>query len=224
MTKHAFVFQGGGQYFYWMLGVRDYMDTRLDTRNTLMVGASSGALCAVFAACGLSSSHIIRTCERIYNRHDPTNRLLGVCGIWSEMVKELLEELLPVDAHERCNGKTHIIVSRFLRPKIVVSSFESRLDLIECLLATTHLPLYMNYRPFRTFRGQWCYDGDWACRCNEDYEILDGAQVGAQVVYHHFDYSKDDNCTHNSMRAHNTGVFSDMVRCGYEHAKRVYET
>lgn len=142
---------------------------------------------------------------------------MGVCGIWSDMVREGLEEVLPMDAHTRCSGKVHIIVSRFRRPPLVVSTFESRQDLIECLMATTHVPFFMNFLLFRVFREWWCYDGGWSLKTNEDYEVL-----GSGHAYHHFDYQHDETCTHNSLRACGTDVFKDMARTGYEFAKKKY--
>lgn len=211
----VYVFQGGGQYVFWMLGVRDYLNAQWDMSDTTMIGASSGALCVVLTACGVATTKVLTATELIYKKYQPMSRMLGVCGIWSGMVKEWLELLLPDDAHTRCSGRTHIIVSRFRRPPLIVSTFESKQDLIECLMATTHLPFYMNYMPFRTFRGEWCYDGDWSAKSYNDYEIL-----GKENAYHHFDYTKDNSLAYNSVHTHGINIFKNMVRCGYEFAGR----
>lgn len=217
--KEVFVFQGGGQYIYWMLGMVEYIKRWKDMKDIVMIGASSGALCAALVASGSSSDDVLRATQKVYDKHRPTERWFGVFGIWSTMLEEWLDELLPMNAHEICTDKVHVIISRFIGPWMSVSSFESRRDLIECLLTSSHVPLYMNYMPFRKFRGHWCYDGDFSIKKQDDYELF--GKFGYK--YHHINYYEDENRKGNPLKTYQLNIFQNMVRRGYEHAQKKYE-
>ena len=40
-----------------------------------------------------------------------------------------------------------------------VSRFESKADLIECLLASAHIPVLLDYKPCASYKGKLCIDG-----------------------------------------------------------------
>lgn len=227
MTLHSpslsdvFVFQGGGQYFYWMLGLSEHLSKIYNIKNVVMVGVSAGALCAVFATCAVSPHHVLEATKRMYHKYKPNERWFGVMGIWSTGLEEWLEELLPIDAHELCTDKVHILISRFFHQRMVVSKFTNRKELIECLLSTTHIPLFMNYYPFRVFRGYWCFDGELTINDQREYELFDSTQHR----YHYVNY-KEDETLHNgfNIQAGNIDFFHDMYQKGCEFAKKKYQT
>ena len=72
--------------------------------------------------------------------------------------------VLPEDVHVLASGRLNVSVVQcstrkpFLR-SVYVNEFESKDDLVQALLTSSHVPLYMNTRVTSTFRGQTCVDG-----------------------------------------------------------------
>jgi len=61
------------------------------------------------------------------------------------VLQDTLQQLLPADVAERCNGQIHVAVTRLtpgLRPQLV-SHFRDREDLIAALLTSCHIPWYV---------------------------------------------------------------------------------
>ena len=84
-----------------------------------------------------------------------------IVGVWGRLVREWLQELLPEDAHERCASWCGICVLEVLPlRRRAVATFETRDDLIECLMASVHIPFLLDYKPFSSFRGKLCIDGE----------------------------------------------------------------
>ena len=42
-----------------------------------------------------------------------------------------------------------------------VTKFESKADLIEAIMASAHVPFFLDGRPFLNFRGKWVWDGSF---------------------------------------------------------------
>ena len=154
----------------------------LMTPDTPVAGASAGALVAAMHACGIAPDDgnrillgILRDC-----------RDNGVVGRVGAVLERALRDNLPDDAHVRCSGgKLHVsITAPFLIPldnavndgrsvdrvgfnrgpvaldNEMVSSFDTRDDLIGALLASCHIPVYCGW-PARMYRGRYRVDGGW---------------------------------------------------------------
>ena len=127
-----------------------------------LLGASAGALAIVLVACDVDFRHATRVAYRLAEENNLYERRLALVGIWGRLVREWLEELLPDDAHEKCNERTRICVLEVFPPpfnRSAVSRFESKGDLIECLMASVHIPFLLDYKPCSSFRGKLCIDG-----------------------------------------------------------------
>ncbi|KAF6039984.1 PNPLA4 [Bugula neritina] len=77
----------------------------------------------------------------------------------SQKVEQMVDMVLPSDAHLAANGRVYISVTRKKCGKnFVISSFNSREDLIQCLVSSCHIPLYSG-KNLPVFRGEKYYDG-----------------------------------------------------------------
>ncbi len=78
---------------------------------------------------------------------------------WKMLLKEWLEVLLPSNAHELCSGRLHIQCQRvFPRPQMeITSKFSSKPDLIAVLLASCHIPFFMDANLTTDLRGKMFY-------------------------------------------------------------------
>lgn len=221
--KKVVCFHGGAKYFFWNIGAIQYLvehEIFLPCQD-LFVGMSAGALCAVLTICQIPPEHILSSVDTICQKYNVFHRPWGLFGIWSSMIEEWLEELLPEDAHELCNYKVHIILSclSLSRPKYTVSTFENRHDLIQCLLATIHIPFFMDYFPFRSYRGHLCFDGA-VFLPNESYEIFGKEK---EYFYYHLHYLQDKNLQSSYRFALQTSSLQELEKlriCGYMYAKQ----
>jgi len=100
----------------------------------------------------------------------------GGPGVRGRTVRTWLDVLLPLDAHERCRGKVHVLVTRLKLRGVLssvvkgwptplarerVSDFRDRADLIDALMASVHIPLFMDGKFFAEFRGAKYIDGSF---------------------------------------------------------------
>lgn len=166
---------GGGIYFYWNAGVLSYLSERYELRRCELQGASAGGLAIALLACDIDIRHATEVAYRLALDNNLYERPLALIGVWGRLLREWLEELLPEDAHKRCESWIKVSVLEVNFPptfpseptsfppepfvRKAYSHFESKQDLIECLMASAHIPLLLNYKPFSTFRGRLCIDG-----------------------------------------------------------------
>lgn len=219
-------FHGGAKYFFWNIGVSQYFQKQHDISSVLFVGASAGALSAVLTICQIDVDKTLQSVEKVCQKYKVFERYFGLFGVWSSMVEEWLDMLLPENAHELCNDKVYIILQclSLSHPKLHVSTFYTRKELIDCLLATIHIPFFMDYRPFRSFRGYWCYDIAFFYQ-NKDYEIVGDDKYS----YHHIDFSQDEilknplnNIKGNRLQTSSLTELAKLIEYGYNYAKRTY--
>eukprot|EP00958_Prasinococcus_capsulatus_P005689 scaffold547_cov384-Prasinococcus_capsulatus_cf.AAC.47 len=89
-------------------------------------------------------------------------------GVWGKLIRSWLDELLPDSprAIEQAKGKLHILVLVQKYPVPIVglkrecfSEYHSKEDLIECLMASVHIPYFIDGCFYNKFRGASCVDG-----------------------------------------------------------------
>ena len=176
----GFGFSAAGMIFPYHCGAWEVLsELGLMTPDTPVAGASAGALVAAMHACGMPPSEGKRVLTAVL-RDCRENGVLGRVG---GVLETALRSELPADAHELCS-RDNLFVSvsspRLARGRDVeegpsvagfnggplllenalVSSFESRDDLIGALLSSCHIPVYCGW-PMRRYRGKWCVDGGW---------------------------------------------------------------
>lgn len=220
--KQVIVFQAGGQYFFWQMGVSQYLLENFEMKDTKIVGASAGALTAVLLVCEIDAQTALECALRLCDKLKVWDRWLKFMGIWGDMVVQWLEQLLPNNAAELCSHKVHILISQILKPKKVVSTFATKQELIECLLASTHIPFFMDYKPFRWFQGWWCYDGCIGNFTNHPYKIFDERSH----KYHFFSFQDDDHHNYSifyGFPTNKTINIADFIQHGFHYAKRLRE-
>lgn len=145
---------GGGVFFFWQMGAARAVVEALARRrgpHAMWAGSSAGALVGALALCDVSPSrathlaHALATRERLYER------VGGLAGVWGTVVRAWLDALLPVDAAQRCDAalSVHVTLWRgWLMPPTVhrVSRFKDREALIDALMASIHIPWFLDGR------------------------------------------------------------------------------
>ncbi len=162
-----------------MAGAWSVLQRAKGIRIGRLAGASAGAWCAVFMACGLDPVDWTRT-------YVTTQRLmreegLDLLGGYERFGKAVL----PEDAHERCNGRVFISITRIengLLKNEMVSHFESREDVLQCCMASSQLP-FISCKGFGSrFRGRLVLDGGFTSNTPHFRDEI--SKNRAQLVFH----------------------------------------
>jgi len=134
-------FPGGGIYFWWQAGWITCANISSDAH---LIGASAGSLTAVLSKCGVNMEDAYSCAIRLCEEYGVFSEPQGLLGKWGFIVRDWLDALLPIDAHDRCRGQVHILVTQVALLKwpplkrIRVSDFTDRADLIEACMASVH--------------------------------------------------------------------------------------
>uniref|UniRef100_A0A8C6FPL5 Patatin like phospholipase domain containing 4 n=2 Tax=Moschus moschiferus TaxID=68415 RepID=A0A8C6FPL5_MOSMO len=126
-------------------------------------GASAGSL---VAAALLTAPQKIEECNKFtYDFAEEIRRQsFGALTPGYDFMARLrsgVESILPANAHELAHGRLHVSISNArTRRNCLVSSFPSREDLVEVLLASSFLPIYAGLKPVE-YKGQKWVDGSF---------------------------------------------------------------
>lgn len=154
-------------FFYWQLGALDELARRYDLSGAHFHGASAGALSGTLAACRVDGREAAEAAFKISLDCKLWDNPTGLAGVWGPLVRQWLELLLPEDAGERCSSRLHLQLLEL--PSIshreawfqhrVVSRFKDKAEVLECCMASVHIPFFMDTRPWTRFQGRRCIDG-----------------------------------------------------------------
>lgn len=139
-----------------------YLAQRYDLTRVPMVGASGGALCAVLARCGVDPEKVTESAYKLSLDHNIWERPLGLVGVWGGIIESWLDALLPHDAAERCRGDLGVIVTQLPSCRqLFIHDFLDKQDLINCCMASAHVPVLLDLQLSRRCRGAYCVDGSF---------------------------------------------------------------
>jgi hypothetical protein len=207
-------------HFILVQGVLKYLNENYRLRDVDLIGVSAGALCAVLVASGVSLDRAVRKAYDISVEVDIWNRSGGLAGIWGDLIRRWLEELLPEDAHECCQNRVKIIATRMPRMQLrYLSDFESREDLIDACMASVHIPFFLDGNGTYKYRDEQYIDGsvwDFFSGSNSGLLTLDGQSC---II----DYFLDDQLEFNRLDFIKILTFDtvlDLVKSGYSYAER----
>ncbi|NXE82492.1 PLPL1 protein, partial [Cochlearius cochlearius] len=130
-------------------------------------GASSGSIIATLGLCECDLGKGYALPFTLYEwklffisvvESSPRGSFLG--GKAFKTLKDVLDKILPTNAHQLVSGKLHVIVTRVHDWRsVVVSEFASREELIQALLCSCFIPLWFGFLPPR-YHGVRYIDGE----------------------------------------------------------------
>lgn len=186
----AIALPGGGNFFWWQAGAVAWLASHFDLSRAQFVGGSAGAMSATMAASGVDFQAAFELEERLLDGTAEA-QLHNEPPYWGGYVRRWLDKCLPADACERCNGRLHVQVTE-LAPTFgttTVSTYRDRDDLLDAVLASVHVPFWMDKRFCTTFRGTSCIDGsvylprfsEPALLSRPPYTLPDGATADVRI-------------------------------------------
>ncbi|GAX20292.1 hypothetical protein FisN_6Hh243 [Fistulifera solaris] len=227
------VFPGGGIHFYWQAGFISYLrEVGYDPSACTATGASAGALAATLTITGVDFYEATDLALRLAKEAGVWDRKNGLQGIWGPMIHDWLDELLPDDAVETlCRSKdppesnlTLLLTParNLLGPKRRVSSFTSKEDLIQCNMASVHLPWFLNGKLTRKFRNRRHIDGSFLSK-SSDYRSHQDDDVREIIIHHSLDPKYQKRRMFDFVDALSPSGIYDMLEDGKCYAKSLHE-
>jgi len=165
------IFPGGGIFFYWQAGAVSYLqDKGYDLDKVTFTGASAGSLTATLTAANVDFEKATEIALRLAEEGGVCDRPLGLQGVWGTMIETWLDELLPEDVLDTVGDRLSVLITpvpSFGKEKI--SRFTSRTDLIKTIMASVHIPWFINGKLTASHRGKAYIDGSFLSK-QTDYE------------------------------------------------------
>lgn len=151
-------FPGGGTLFWWQMGAATKLLELYDCSDIVMPGYSAGALAAVLSRCAVDPELAHRCAFKLADDAGVFSNPLGLACTWGRLVYAWLDELLPENAHQVCSGVAAVVLTRLTPwPRVATAQhFDSRDDLIASLMASTHIPFFMDGRFSRSLADGRC--------------------------------------------------------------------
>lgn len=186
-------------------------------------GASAGALVAVLLACKVSPKDAVRAAYRLANEAGVFDRPLGLAGVWGELIRTWLRELLPSDAAEKCQGRVRIVVTESPTLRLrYLDDFENKEDLIDCLMASVHIPFFLDGRAAFSYKGRQYIDGSlWDFITGGNSKLLQCDGLACLI-----DYFFDDQLQFNRLdfiKLSSMEEVEKLMEKGYQYGVRTNE-
>ena len=184
---------GGGVFFWWQIGAMQRLLELYELPpDVRLAGLSAGALAVVLGACGVSPAGAHERAFSLAADAGVFRNPFGLFGKWGRLVRAWLEELLPADAAERCTGRCRVTVTRFAplpRPD-VIDAFATRAGVVDALVASTHIPFFMDGRALNRRVSPAAADGGllaWLGLCSGlSLLTADASEAAEAIVLSHF--------------------------------------
>jgi hypothetical protein len=166
---------------------------KYDLTQCSATGASAGALTATLTACDVDFYQATELALQMADEAGVWKRSRGLQGIWGPLIRQWLDDLLPDDAAQRMEARhtTLLVTTPFhtvnatkamsssrgngndrngilqVFPKQAISTFYNRQDVIDCNMASVHLPIFLDGQWTANFRQQACIDGSFLATRND---------------------------------------------------------
>lgn len=160
-------FGSGGFLFWWQAGV--LMSLQRHAAKTLanaqFHGCSAGSIIAALASCDIDMQKAKEIALRLADENELWNPKISMISKISQSIRTFLNELLPEDAADKCNGRLVIYATKvdFCSCPIMTCSglqnFQTKNDIIEACLASIHVPFLLDGKVFYSFHEHRYIDG-----------------------------------------------------------------
>lgn len=185
---------GGGSYFFWQVGVLRYLQEHYNVEGVELVGASAGGLLATLTMCRVDLDKAVEKAHQLSVDYGIYERRLGLAGIWSRIVHQWLDELLPNNAADLCRERVSLkMVTVPSLKAFAVDDWQSRQDLIDGCLASCFIPIFMGPKLFMTYRNIPVIDGALAESLHDKFSSFFGLSnsLGIAEDCYSLDYKED---------------------------------
>ena len=191
-----------------------------------VMGASAGSISAALLLANADFSAAADSAIRIGMEARVYERKTGLAGVWGNLVNQWLEEIIPDTVTAKDFERLHVAVTPTLKtPKLVTGFPRGKPDVIEALLASCHVPVFLDGRPTTMFRGEAVVDGSFWYFVTKDR--VSGLPLPPDIPVEDIywvDYGDDDDfmasISGNILELLTPQRILEMMDEGYAHMKR----
>lgn len=123
-------------------------------RRTTWAGCSAGALCAALAQCQVDTEMRVRAAFDLGEKAGLFKRAGGGFGVVGKLIRSWLQDVLPDDAAESCDGLLSVQVTLrrpFRRCEVRrVDRFANKTALIDALMCSVPIPFFLDSKMWAT--------------------------------------------------------------------------
>ncbi|GBF90772.1 hypothetical protein Rsub_03073 [Raphidocelis subcapitata] len=216
---------GAGVLVFWQLGALHELQRTHDLSGVPMLGSSSGALVTALAKGGACAQAAAAHGEALLQEFGVPRRAMGLIGILGRLTRRWLCDALPEHAADGCTGgaATLLVTTLPLLRTRPVNTFASRDDLISCVMASSHVPLVVDPRPFVFARWRPVIDGGiwWLLRRSTAEYTPAFAERSLLVTPFHDPRVLKELHLFRRMRPTDFGVPAELFELGREYARQL---
>ncbi|KAL6747360.1 hypothetical protein V8C86DRAFT_2911570 [Haematococcus lacustris] len=216
---------GAGVLVFWQIGVMKGLAARYDLSRLPMLGSSSGALVTALAKGGACMDAAAHRGIQLLKEFDVTSRPFGLLGILGRLTRQWMEDVLPDRAAERCSGggATLLVTTLPLLRTRHITDFHCRDDLMEVVMASSHIPVVVDWRMFVSCRWRPVVDGGlwWLLqRSSREYRPAHAEQT-LLISPSHDQHIVKELHLFRRMRPTDFGVAQELVSMGQAYAEQL---
>lgn len=154
----CYVFKGAGGYLAWYLGYAHFLQNHVDLSDAKFAGTSAGSIVASFLAAEVPMNEVwqkwfIPTLRELPEHFQFPNSEFSaisrkhVCGLFTP------------EAFNRTKGRLHVALTDCQLNRTSIGAFGSRDQLIDCVIASCHLPWLLDGTSTTEYGGGRYMDG-----------------------------------------------------------------
>jgi len=195
------------------------------TKVPYIVGASAGSLTSAFLLSKADLKYATQRALELAEKANIYERKSGLAGIWGVLLKEWLQDVIPDTVTPEDLVKLYIAVTPTLKAPKLVTGFQNKSDLIDACLASCHVPLFLDGRPFADYRGEPVVDGSfwYFVTKNRENGLPLPSNTSASDMFW-VDYGDDEQfmstISGNILSVIKPAEVVEMVEAGYNYMKR----
>ena len=221
-------FSGAGIYFWWQMGAAKYMKENCDPKlwsSMTTVGASAGSITASLLRTNADLDLVPYAALEVANEIDLFDRKTGLAGIWGSLLRKWLDIVIPESLNPLDLQDFYIAITPTFKSPKLVTNFQSKEDLIDAIMASCHVPVFLDGRPFTEYKGEQVLDGSfWYFVTKDRYTGLPLPTKKTSGDIYWVDYCDDEDFLHsvsgNFLELTSPDGMFDMIESGYNFMKR----
>lgn len=158
MTKICYVFKGAGGYIAWYFGYAKYLQDNVDLSNVTFGGTSAGSIIATFLAANIPIKDAWNSWfMKLLGDLPPHFKFPNVEFV--PVAKKHVFQLLTPEKFEKINERVHISLTNVNLQRVSVDEFESVEDIVNCVIASCHVPWVIDGNAIVKYKGSHYMDG-----------------------------------------------------------------
>lgn len=157
MTDTCYVFDGAGGYMGWYFGYAKYLQENNDLSKAKFAGTSAGSIIATFLAMDIPIAEAWR--EWLV----PVVTIAGSFpnDRFGDVGRTCGQKLFTAERFKKARRRLYISLTTSNIERLSVRKFKTVDDLIDCILASVHVPLLLDGTTTRTYQATECLDGSF---------------------------------------------------------------